>query len=314
VSVRPNFFIVGAPKCGTTSLYECLRGHPEVFMPPVKEPHYFSTDIYRPLRMDEAAYFALFAPGASRDRIGEASAEYLYSAGACASINALDPTARIIIMLRNPVDMIFSAHAERVWNGREDLDFEDALAAEDDRKRGLRLPPHAYPLEFLFYREMGQYSKHVERYLETFGRAQVHVPIFEDLEAHPTACFRAACTFLDVDPSFVPDFAVRNPYKQPRLRSLARILQAMTPARRVVRPLAPHAVRTAMRWGVRLLYTMNTKFPPRPPMRPSLRRELQEWFLPDVEKLSQLLGRDLTYWCRSDEREIPLESLGSRRG
>jgi hypothetical protein len=296
--VRPNFFIVGAPKCGTSSLYEYLRGHPEVFMP-AKEPHYFSTDFYRPLRITEAEYFALFARGRHRPRVGEASAEYIYSPAACASIKAFEPAARIIIMLRNPVDMIYSAHAERIWNGREDLDFEAALAAEPARRRGLRLPSHPYPVEALFYREMGQYSRHVRRYLDTFGRRQVHIVIFDDLAADTAACFREVCDFLDVGAAFEPAFRVHNPYKQPRIRSLPRLLQTMTPVRGWLRQLAPVSVRAALSWGVRVLMDVNTRIPSRPQMRPELRRELQEWFLPDVEELSNLIGRDLSHWCRS---------------
>src|SRR5687767_1010670 len=103
---KPNFFIVGAPKCGTTSLYEYIRVHPEVFMPDRKEPAFFCSDFYKPRRMKEEEYLSLFREAGSAKWIGEASTWYLYSDKAREGIKAFCPDARIIIMLRNPVDMM----------------------------------------------------------------------------------------------------------------------------------------------------------------------------------------------------------------
>src|SRR5687767_7533385 len=142
-SPRPNFFIVGAPKCGTTSLYNYL-----------KEPHYFCTDFYKPSGLTEDQYLELFAPAKSEKRIGEGSTWYIYSEEARKGIKAFDPDARIIIMLRDPVAMMYSLHAQRLWLARENIqDFEEALDAESDRKEGRRLPRYPFPVQLLFYRD-----------------------------------------------------------------------------------------------------------------------------------------------------------------
>jgi hypothetical protein len=123
-SRRPNFFIIGAPKSGTTSLYEYLEGHPDVFMSPVKEPFYFSPDVSTGARQrylyapDHAAYLELFASAAAEARIGEASTTYMVSHEAPELIGAFAPDALLIAMVRNPVDMVHSAQ-RRVSQGAE---------------------------------------------------------------------------------------------------------------------------------------------------------------------------------------------------
>src|SRR6187551_2293912 len=150
---RPDLFIIGAPKSGTTSLYEYLEGHPEVFMSPVKEPGYFSGDVNREHRRrfsypaDEAKYLALFADARDEKRLGEASTRYILSPAAAAQVKDFQPDARIVAILRNPVEMIHSLHGELVSTGDEDItDFAEALAADHDRAEGRRLPPGANPL------------------------------------------------------------------------------------------------------------------------------------------------------------------------
>ena len=139
----PNFFIVGAPKCGTTALYAYLAQHPDVFMSDPKEPHYFGSDLdfrYR-RRPSDQQYRSYFAGAGDRRRIGEGSVWYLYSECAADEIGQAVPDARIIVMLRDPVEMIPSLHSQFVYNGHEDLALADALAAEEDRAQGRRIPP-----------------------------------------------------------------------------------------------------------------------------------------------------------------------------
>jgi len=144
----PDFFIVGAPKCGTTAMSDYLRQHPEIYMPQRKEPHFFGSDLDAPYPYfirDKEQYFSLFAEAKDEKRVGEASVWYLYSKRAAFEIKEFCPTASIIIMLRNPVDMIYSLHSQRLFTGNEDIpDFEEALEAEEDRKRGLRIPSRTY--------------------------------------------------------------------------------------------------------------------------------------------------------------------------
>lgn len=135
---RPNFFIVGAPKCGTTSLYEYLRSHPQVFMPEKKEPEHFSDDLdWRNVMLrhrvaDRDDYLSLFDPApAHAAAVGEASTWYLFSEAAAGAIHDFNPEARIIIMLRDPVKMMYSLHGQFLKDCNEVIeDFAQAIAAE----------------------------------------------------------------------------------------------------------------------------------------------------------------------------------------
>src|SRR5262245_43266614 len=173
-ATRPNFFIVGAPKAGTTALYQYLKQHPDVFMPEaaMKEPHYFTPELRHPnfLRTPEE-YAAIFQDGCGKSRVGEASVFYLFSKEAARRIHEFDPEARIIIMLRDPVDMIYALHNEHFTNGIEKYrSFTDALAAEERRATGAEVVPRQLSPELFLYRKIGTYSAQVSRYLENFPR------------------------------------------------------------------------------------------------------------------------------------------------
>ena len=305
-SPRPNFFIVGAPKCGTTSLYSYLKEHPEVFMPDKKEPHYFCTDFNKPPRLTEDQYLELFAPARSEKRIGEGSTWYIYSEEARRGIKAFDPEARIIIMLRNPVAMMYSLHAQRLWLARENIqDFEEALEAESDRKEGRRLPPYPFPIQLLFYRDCARYSTHISAYLDQFGADHVKVIIFEEFVRNTEDTYREICDFLGIDAQFRPEFAVHNSNK--RLRSV-----------RVRRFLRSERTKDVGRWFPRrvrrsfkgFLLDANTKRISRPPMSASLRERLEAEFQPEVEATSQVLGKDLSRWW-GPQSKVPAGSAAA---
>ena len=296
---RPDFFIVGAPKCGTTALNIYLREHPQVFMSPRKEAHHFGTDIYSPRwARGEAEYLALFAGARAEKRVGEASVWQLFSQRAAREIKAFEPHAQIIIMLRNPTEMIYSLHSERLYSVSEDItDFAAALAAEPDRRRGLRLPAYPYPVEGLIYRDVGKYTAQVARFFNEFGRERVRVIIYDDFKRDAAAEFRATCEFLDVDAGFRPETKVINSNKRIRSRRVLSWIDSPPPfIRRLGAPLTP---RNARHWVLRKIRRANTSYEPRAPMSEGLRRELQAEFAPEVERLSELLGRDLTHWSRS---------------
>jgi hypothetical protein len=182
---KPNFFIVGAPRCGTRAMFEYLKAHPEITTPLYnKEPHYFATDFksrrFDHFRGNEAKYLALFAHGADRKRIGEASVFYLYSRLAA-------------------------------------QDFAQALAAEPDRKAGRRIPKTLYLMpEALYYSEIVKFSEQLTRYFDRFGRENTHVIIFDDFKADTPGVYRSTLEFLEVDSSFQPDLTPLNPNSRAR--------------------------------------------------------------------------------------------------
>src|SRR5687767_11508888 len=157
--VHPNLFLVGATKSGSTSLYHYLRQHPDVFMSVPKDPHFLSTDLYRINRISEAEYFKLFDSVCGQKRIGEASTEYLRSIAACENIKSRFPDAKIVIMLRNPIDKIYSGYAHRLWRGYEDIeDFQEAMRVGlRDRRRTVQEIGKDLPS----YLENATYTEHV---------------------------------------------------------------------------------------------------------------------------------------------------------
>jgi hypothetical protein len=297
---RPNFFIVGAPKCGTTALYAYLRQHPDVFMPDTKEPNFFGTDLERrrSQRLTEDQYLSLFEPAGDAKRIGEASVRYLYSRTAAREIAEFAPGALAIIMLRDPVEVMYSMHAELVFSGAEDLeDFAEALAAEDDRRAGLRIPPGANKPSALFYRDTARFAQQVERYFDVFGRERVHAIVYDDFHADPLDAYRGTLRFLTLDDSFAPRMDVVNPSKRPRSRLVQRLIQRPPGlVRGLVRAALPAQRRKRM---YRAAKTLNARAQPRQPMDPELRRRLREEFAPEVDHLGTLLGRDLSAWSRT---------------
>jgi len=297
---QPDTFLVGAPKCGTTAMNDYLEQHPEIFMARTKELHYFGSDLHTGFaRLGREQYLAYFQAAGDERRVGEASVNYLVSRNAAAEIRDFRPDARIIIMLRNPVDMMYSLHSQLMFLGCEDIeDFGRALEAEEDRKAGRGIPSGAGVIEDLYYRHVTDYAPQVRRFFDAFGREQVLVIVFDDFKADVAVEFRRTLEFLDVDPSFQPPLGVVNPNKRTRFRWLQRVLFNRFTKSHKVRSLVPESLRRAL-W--RPLIRLNMKREQRQPMDPELRRQLQAEKLPEVEALSELLGRDLTHWCRDGQ-------------
>lgn len=322
VTRTPNLFIVGAPKSGTTSLYEYLKGHPEVFMSVVKEPCYFARDLAKDrsgnfLRydVDRDRYGALFADAGGAKRVGEASTRYLYSKDAPALIAADVSEAWIIAILRNPVDMIASLHAHKLAGGTEDLaDFEEALAAEEDRHAGRRLPADSNPL-LATYRDRARYGEQVPRWFDAFGRERVHVILFEEMIREPATHFRRLLEFLGVDPTYQPtSFAAHNPAHGARGNLLRRVARTR-PVQFATWRLLPALIGDGRTRGLarRLGHSTLRRRPvERPELPAELRQRLELEFAPDVAQLSALLGRDVaSVWFgqRSATESAPREAV-----
>jgi hypothetical protein len=310
---KPDFFIVGAPKSGTTSLAFYLRQHTEIYLPQ-REMHFFSKDfrIEREiLTLDH--YLACFsdAPQGVK-RIGEKSVSYLYSEIAPLAIKEFNPQAKIIVMLRNPIDFMVSLHAHLLREGVEVIDnFEDALAAEEHRKKGQRLPSGTPALDFLFYRERAQYCKYVERYLHIFGEGHTKIIIFEEFISDTIKALQEVLKFLEVDANAVPgNLEPKNPYrgvKSVRLhnaitRVLVRAPIAFLGSRR---RKIPENMRKWYRWlRARIISWNLTADSPRPAIHAQLERMLREEITPEVEKLGRLLGRDLRALWLDSQRQV----------
>lgn len=291
---NPNFFIVGAPKCGTTSLYEYLRPHPEIFMPKeCKEPYFFggSKQLMTPNN-----YEKLFLDGKNKKRIGEASVSYLSSKKAALEIKEYDANAKIIIMLRNPVEVMYSLHAQCVFSGRENIkNFEDALADEENRVKKHPDPFTDSNIYMLRYRKIASYSTQVENYLQIFGKDNVHIVIYDDFKDDTDAEYKKILKFLDIDVDFEPNFKVHNVNQAPKLFFLQKLIHHgpiwWKKLRRKLIPL--DFLRMRLKATLTRFNEIETK---RKEMSPETRGKLIKEFTPEIEKLEKMLDRDLSSW------------------
>ena len=282
---RPDFFLVGAAKSGTTSLFQYLIQHPSIFIPSIKEPHYFSEfyDPGAPRCATDEEYFALFEDCPPGARAGDASTSYLYSASSARRIHDVCPTARIMAVLRNPIDRAYSFYWYNRRNLVEDLSFEDALEAEPGRiAEGCHYRFH--------YVASGMYAGQVSRYLDTFGHEAVRAYLFEDLRDARELCARIF-EFLGVDPGVPIDTEKRfNPGGPVRSDLLARFLTRSFPRLRRLFPQVARDVKYR-------LMEVNVRQPE--PMAPATRERLAEAFQDDVGRLQDMIGRDLAHWLSS---------------
>lgn len=280
---RPNFFLVGAPRSGTTALYSLIKQHPDAWLAILKEPHFFGTDLtIQPHTIREPdLYLGLFADAGGRRCVGEGSVWYLTSTRAAREIRDFAPDAKILALLREPDEMAYSLYHLYRRTGNEDLPtFEDALAAEDDRRDGRRIPEKAYFPEGLRYVEAALAAGKLERFLAAFGPDQVRVILFEDFRRDNARVYREVLEFLEIDPDFEPEL---DP-----ARAAARIQEM---AIRQLRRTDPRVRQRMNREGIK-----QHASPVREPMLPETRARLKELFRPEVARLGELLGRDLSHW------------------
>lgn len=225
----PDFFICGAARSGTTSMWEYLRQHPDIFMPTVfgwKEPSFYC-DLYGV--KDRAFYLSLFAEAGNKKMVGEASTPYLSFPESAGRIHAELPHARIIIILRNPIERAYSMYKWMCENGYEKIPtFAAALEAEDRERHGnesFMRNNGQYYWNFLYFRS-GLYHDQVKRYLDAFGAGQVKIFLFEDMTHDPGRTVRETYEFLTVDPEFVPAIEIHNPtsHTSPLAPDLRRML------------------------------------------------------------------------------------------
>ncbi len=295
----PNFFIVGAPKCGTTSMDSYLKQHPEIYIPRQKELHHFGEDLdFRIPRVDREKYLSYFAGAVNEKILGESSVWYMFSRSAAEEIHRFNPESKILIMLRNPIDVLYSLHSQLLYSGDEDItDFEQALAAEEARRRGEDLPKKANVRFGIYYREIVQFSDQIKRYTDRFGRERVCITLFDDLKADPRGVYLSVLEFLDVDPGFIPEFTVVNPNKRIRFALLNRLLQeTVVYFKRIGAFKALGFAKVGAYDTLKRLKRWNTAFQPRKPLDERVRRTLNDEFRGEVERLSMLLERDLSGW------------------
>lgn len=295
---RPNFFIIGAPKCGTTSLAAWLSEHPNVWMSPVKEPCFFCSDLEVVSTFSEKEYARLF-DDANPDRhiaIGEASVWYLFSRVAVPRIENECAGSRYIVMVRNPVDMAHSLYGQLVFDGLEDIQsFERAWRLSSERREGRAVSPWCHEPRRLDYQQVCSLGEQLERLLQVVPMDRIHVVVLDDMIANPRMEYRKILDFLGLPDDGRTDFPVLNEAKRPRSLLFVRLLN-------VARQLKARFRFPRMLWlnrAVWRLIRLNSQPYRRQPVSPRFREELLAFYEPDIRKLGQLLGRDFDAWLQA---------------
>lgn len=296
----PNFLIVGAMKSGTTSLYHYLAQHPQIYMSPIKEPKFFALEgtmwdpeprgsgglAKIPGIRDWNAYLDLFSGVADEIAIGEASPLYLYAPPSAEKIRQVLPEAKIIAILRHPVDRAYSHFLHWVQRGLEPLgsDFVNVLRAEDERIARNWSPNY-------HYKHRGFYYEQLKRYYDRFDRDRIRVYLFDELQRDPLAVTRDLFEYLDVDPTFVPQTDRQyNRSQIPRNQQVQQILDRPNLIKKLLKPFIPTP------WKERLKNTIKTYNSSKPKLSLDLRHQLTQEYENDLLKLQDLIQKDLSPW------------------
>lgn len=313
-------FIVGAPRCGTTTMWRMLAGHGQVAVPFVKEPHFFSQHDLRGLSDDalrervERDYLGhFFADRRPGENVGaDGSVSYLYTPEQLEPIVRLWPSARFIIAVRDPLKLLPSLHKRLLFIGDEDLaSFEDAWAAVPERAEGRQIPKRCIEPRWLRYDEAGRFGTYVERLFAAVGRERCMVSVFDDLERDPAGHARRIFDFLGLEPVKV-QVQVARESKQVRYPWLQRMLKRPPKAlhpylanvelrRRLARPAkdATNASGTEKLLALRKrLLRWNQVDDAKQPVPIHVQREIRRHLKGEVERLARLINRDLSHWLQ----------------
>lgn len=291
----PNFFIIGASKSGTTSLYHYLRQHPDVFMPEWKEPCYFFGDDFGKFNhrvKNFKEYNYLFEKGHGVKAIGEASSGYLMDPTAADNIKKACPGAKIIVLLRNPVEMAFSLYKHcRRKEGETIPTFKEALDAEEQRASDYNFRRTCYGNHNTYlYSRRAMYGQQIQSWFDRFPREDILVLIFEEFFNNLSDNVAQVFRFLEVDPSFRPKFAVHNKDGEivdipPMWRDIPSFVKTFRfiASGKIIRKI-PYLLRNILHSPKNFLLEDKT------------RQDLMGKFESDISKLEVLLGKDLSLW------------------
>lgn len=300
--MKPNLFIVGQPKSGTTALHQFLGQHPEIYMSSIKEPHFFCADFH--LESDraygkqrfydfrsESAYLQLFSKAKNVKIAGESSTNYLYSQVAAEKIHNFNADAKIIIVLREPAQFLYSLHSHYVkFTEENEPDFLTALALETKRQQEEALSPRVTSPSYLYYSQRVQYYQQVKRYCDRFKPEQIKVILFEEFKSENERIFREILEFLGVQPNFTPEYAAINVNKEVKFKAINNLINNPV-AKSISKNLLSQEFNDFVRDNIveKLLWHQA----PKATMPEEIRLQLKQQYQPEVAKISDLLQLDL---------------------
>lgn len=285
----PDFFIVGAPKAGTTSLYHYLQSIPEIFMCPIKEPNYFANEeisrnkLYYKQKLIKSLpeYKKLFFNANQNQAIGEASVSYLFYPGTAANIKKLIPRAKIIIILRNPADRAFSHYLMDKRLGYIRASFEDVIYRNKNLKN--------ISLYYQQYVDLGFYFEQVNRYLQNFSSKQIRVFLFEEISQNFSQYIKSTLQFLEISNEYIPELHKRfNVHIEPKNTPIQFLYSVSLVRRTFNRLLTP-------KWQMSFKKAM-FQTDDKPEMKKETREHLNLLYRSNIETLETLIDKDLSIW------------------
>lgn len=291
--MKPNFFIIGAPKCGTTSLAAWLSEHTNIFVSDPKEISFFNSDIDIHVVRNMNDYMYLFKNANDQHiAVGEASTIYLYSLDAIHNILQFNSNAKFVVMLRNPVDMAVSLHGEMLWNGNECFgDFRTAWLSQESRSTGQgTVGPICDTPALLQYKKVCSTGTQVQRLLQQVDIKSVLFIVMDDFIQNPLKEYKRVLEFLCVPYDGRVGFDKHNSNKRIRSRSLQIFVRKISDLWHLLSiPPLPKAFRNSIR-------RLNTKKHKNETLPPEFRKELVDTFRSEIALLGNVLNRDLSHW------------------
>ncbi len=286
--MKVDFFIVGAPKAGTTSLYHYLSEHPETDMSILKEPNYFSEKsikdnylYYKSYPIKKLSrYHSLFK---NNNLIkGEASVSYLYYKDVAKSIKAYNSSARIIIMLRDPIERAFSHYLMDFRLGLINDTFENIIFQKSNLSNSKTY--------FQQYVKLGEYTNQIKRYFNEFPSEQILVVDYDDFKNKTSDVVKKVYKFLNIDINFSPELNNKHNARFIVNNRLLKFLFSKIIIRKVMNLIFPKFIKS---------FIKNQFFNNKPPiLLSSSRLYLRQYFKKDIENLSNFLQKDYSKWIK----------------
>ena len=280
MTLTPNFFIVGTPKSGTTSLFHYLQEHPEVFLPELKEPHFFScpevkNTYYKTKIVDsKEEYLDLYQERESYKAVGDLSSSYLFNKETPKRIHQFNPYAKIIIVLRNPVERALSHYLMDVNLGYINASLSKVINNKDTFKQ-----------HYQEYIELGFYEQQIRAYTKQFPDSQIKVVLSDTLYANTAETLKDIYSFINVSTTFITDFeTVHNSYTVPRFKALKSLVQSDG-----LKKMIPSGLKSGLK---SLIYKTNAE-------KPKLEVEknlLREIYKKSIVETETLINQDLSSW------------------
>jgi len=293
MTIKPNLFLLGAPKCGTTSMMHYLSEHPSIFVSAEKEPHYFNTDSARRYYFDEDIYLSLFENASNDHQYRcEGSVWYLYSEVAVDNIEQFTNDVKYIVMLRNPTDLFFSLHQELLYGGSEnELSAIKAWNLQFTREKGKKIPLGCSDPKLLLYGKACKLGEQVDRLLKKIPRDRVHFIVLDEMMGKEDMIYNKTLEFLGVPKYHLESYQIINKKKVRIYQGLSRLLITLSRLKKFLGLSGGFGIANRIN---KLNVSHDVALPKED--QEELRKELYEYFRTDANLLEELTGKDLSHW------------------